>query len=170
MKGRVTAMLSHIRGTPPPPPQSQMIVFRVTTAETHEFCCVSSSPYGQPVHWFGRRTSECTGEHSKCKGCVDNWPQKWQGYLHVLYDCGKREAFLEITSTCFHLLVAKMADKQAWRGMRFRISRTKGGPRGRYLVDVLESRANPEELPVEKDPLPLLRKLWRAKKGPGHVS
>jgi len=163
-------MQATIRGAPPPPPQSVMIVYRVTGSESQEFVCVCSAPTGVFVHWHGRRSHECRRETGDCQGCRENWPSKWQGYLHVLSDMGRREGFLEITSTCYHLLQTKMPDKQAWRGMRFRISRTKGGPRGRYLVDVLEARVTSENLIAERDPVPLLRKLWGAKKSSGNGS
>lgn len=160
-------MSSTFRGAAPPAPQRRMIVHRVTTSETEEFCCVSVAPFGQWIHWFGRRSHECTQDRARCKGCQDNWPVKWKGYLHVLTDCGKTHAFLEITSTCFHLLEAQLPDKTNWRGIRFRLRRTKGGAKGRYLVEVLERRIPDEELPQEQDPLGTLRMLWRAKKGPG---
>jgi hypothetical protein len=63
-----------------------------------------------------------------------------------------------------------MATTQKLRGMRFRLSRTKGGARGRYLVNILEVPAPEEELPIERDPLQTLRFLWNAKKGPSHKS
>lgn len=161
-------MSSMIRGTPPPAATKRIMVYRVTTCETQQFVSLSVAPFGQPVHWFGRRSHECSAERGACKGCSDNWPTKWKGYIHVSCDAGRTTAFLEITATCYHLLESRIPKGTSWRGVQFRIGRTKGGAKGRYLVEVLERVIDANSLPEELDPLPTLRMLWRSKKGPGH--
>jgi len=155
-----------VRGAAPPASTRRMEVFRVTTAETSQFTCCCDAIFGQWVHWFGRRTHECRRDRGQCEGCSNNWPSKWKGYLHVVDPTCKHEGFLEVTATCWTLLVAQLPTTGNLRGIRFRLSRTKGGARGRYLVEVLESRHPESSLPEEKDPLNTLRFLWNAKKGP----
>jgi len=159
-------MAGMIRGAVPPAPQKRMEVFRVTTAETAQFTCCCSAIFGQWVHWFGRRSHECRQDKGECEGCRNNWPVKWKGYLHVIDPMGKHEGFLEVTATCWNLLMQQLQPKQTLRGVRFRLARTKGGAKGRYLVTVLETTATEESLPIERDPLTTLRFLWNAKKGP----
>ena len=45
------------------------------------------------------------------------------------------------------------------RGSIIKVSRTKGGPRGRYMIEVLERRIADDALPEERDPLQTLRML-----------
>jgi len=157
-------MAELIRGAVPPAPTTKMEVFRVTCAETTQFSVVSERVFGQMVHWYGRRSHECTGQANGCEGCRENWPIKWKGYLHVVDPMKRYEGFLEITPACWQLLDNQIIDKSTLRGIRFRISKTKGGPKGRYLVAVLEGREPHEVLPMERDPLPVLRVLWRSRK------
>lgn len=159
-------MSEFVRGAAPPAPRRRMEVFRVTTAETSQFTCLSPAIYGQWVHWFGRRTHECFQDRKDCEGCRNNWPVKWKGYLHVIDPSGRSEGFLEVTSTCWNLIHTQMQDGQRLRGLRFRLARTKGGAKGRYLVTILETPAMEKDLPEEKDPIQTLRFLWAAKKGP----
>jgi len=163
-------MADLVKGAEPPAPTRRMEVFRVTTAETTTFVCCSSAIFGQWVHWFGRRSHECRKDRGDCEGCRNNWPVKWKGYLHVMDPLGRSEGFLEVTATCWTLLVNQLPERQTLRGIRFRISRTKGGAKGRYLVNVLELKATEESLPIERDPLNTLRFLWNAKKGPSTAS
>jgi len=158
-------MTELIRGAAPPAPTKRMDVFRVTSAETTQFTCVSARIFGQMVHWHGRRSHECTKETGACEGCTSNWPVKWKGYLHVVDPLRRHEGFLEVTATCWQLLENLILDKDTLRGLRFRLSKTKGGPKGRYLVSVLEGRELSEILPIERDALPVLRQLWKSKLG-----
>jgi len=163
-------MSEFVRGAAPPAPTKRMEVFRVTTAETSQFTCCSTAIFGQWVHWFGRRSHECRQDRGECEGCRGNWPVKWKGYLHVTDPLGRSEGFLEVTATCWQLVVSQLAPGQTLRGLRFRLARTKGGARGRYLVTILENAASEETLPEERDPLQTLRYLWNAKKGPSQKS
>ena len=159
-------MQGFVRGATPPSSTKRMEVFRVTTAETAQFTCCSSAIFGQWVHWFGRRSHECKQDKGECEGCRNNWPVKWKGYLHVTDPIGRNEGFLEVTATCWNLLLQQLTPQQTLRGLRFRLARTKGGAKGRYLVTVLETLATEKDLPSERDPLTTLRFLWNAKKGP----
>jgi len=159
-------MPSNYDGSPPPVSQSRTLIVRVNTTQTQEFLVLSRVPYGQWIHWWGRRSHECVKDKAFCQKCADSWPDKWKGYLHCLTDCGRTECFLELTKTAIEAIEAKMIDGQGWRGMRVRISRTSGGAKGRYLIDLLEARADPEKIPQPRDPVDVLRYLWNAKKTP----
>jgi hypothetical protein len=163
-------MVDFVRGAAPPPPSKRMDVFRVTTSESAQFTCASESILGVEIHWYGRRSHECTQTaNGQCKGCAENWPKKWKGYLHVVDPLKRHEGFLEITATCWALFQSQLPPTSSLRGIRFRLSKTKGGAKGRYLVTVLESRECSESLPEERDALPVLRLLWNAKKNPGQT-
>lgn len=157
-------------GSAPPLPCAKFQVIRVTTAESQQFVCLSNVPYGQWVHWFGRRSHECVDDRgATCSHCRDNWPRKWKAYLHVL-TADRQQQFLEITAPAFRALETQMHDRTMWRGAIFQIRRTKGGPHGRYVCHVLERRVAEDELPEARDVLETLRMLWRAKKGPSQNS
>lgn len=158
-------MAQQIHGSPPPPLRGRMDVVRCTTSERQEFVVISDFPYGQYVHWFGRRSHECTAESGQCAGCTDNWPRRWKAYLHVFLANRRDQAFLEITHEAYAMLEARLPQGETWRGAIIRIHRTKGGPRGRYLVEVMERRELDSALPDARDPIGILRHLWRAKKG-----
>jgi hypothetical protein len=143
-----------------------MDVIRVTTTEPQMYIIVSTVPWGQWTHWFGRRSHECRRDSGTCEGCKDGWPEKWQAYLHVTRPERGWEGFLEMTATAWKILEAQIKDGTTVRGCIVRLSRTKGGAKGRYLIEVLERRIPEDDLPPAKDPMPTLRMLWRAKKGP----
>jgi hypothetical protein len=79
---------------------------------------------------------------------------------------GHWEGFLEITQTCWEMLCLQAPKGQDLRGMIFRVSKTKGGAKGRFVVSVLERRLDEAELLAEKDPLPTLEFLWSVKRQP----
>lgn len=154
-----------VRGALPPERKSRMEILRVTSQESHTFICYSRAVWGQFVHWHSRRTHECTQDKTKqCDGCRAGWPTKWKGYLHVQNLAASWIGFLEITDTAWRLIEGQLGDKKDLRGLRFRIARTKGGPKGRYLVEVYSDRIDPNVLPPEKDPYVTLRFLWSCKR------
>lgn len=157
-----------IDGAPPPSPVRRVNIVRVTTAESHQFVACCHVPYGQDVHWVRGRTQECTKQRGECKGCLAGWPWKWLGYIHCLTGAGYREeVFLEVTSTCYHLLEAQLPDRNTWRGIQFTVRKTKGGAKGRYIAEVLERKIESEKLPEKKCPRQTLFLLWNAKRFPG---
>lgn len=159
-----------VRGAPPPPRKIRYEVMRITSVEPLTLICLSRAIWGQPVHWFGRRTHECVAQRARCQGCEENWPAKWQGYLHVTRGGGDWQGFLEITATAWEILLSQAHQGKDLRGMMFRMGRTKGGAKGRYVIQVLERRLEEETLLKELDPYPTLQMLWRAKKGPSNNS
>lgn len=161
---------SLVRGSPPPPKKSKYDVIRIKSVEPVQLICLSRAIWGQPVHWFGRRSHECVSLRAKCLGCDENWPSKWQGYLHVCAGSNNWQGFLEVTATAWEMILQQAHVGKDLRGMIFRVGRTKGGAKGRYVVQVLERRIEEAELLKELDPYPTLQMLWRAKKGPSQNS
>lgn len=153
----------HFTGALPPDSPKRTSVHRVTTASAQQFVIYSRSIFGQWVHWYGNRSHQCTKEKSACNGCQRGWPSKWLGYLDVHNLMMDERQFLEITLTASKLLIRQAPEGKPLRGLQIRVSKTKGGPKGRYMIDVLPRVLDEPDMPVEKDPLPTLQFLWRAK-------
>ncbi len=154
-----------VRGSAPPAPRSILEIRRVKSTEPALYLCISETIFGQLVHWYGARTSECFADKKKvCDGCTKGWPTKWLGYLHVQQAGMDSTCFLEISNIAWHLILAQAPKGMSLRGMMFKIRKTKGGAKGRFLIDVLERRADEVMLPQEKDPYPVLKFLWSCKR------
>jgi len=156
-------MDSHYTGAPPPEVRPRTEIVRVTTSTAQQFTIFSKSIYGQNIHWYARRSHECTKDFKRCNGCDRNWPAKWLGYLHAWHLGEDKPCFIELTRTACDLLVRQAPEKEPLRGLQVRISKSRGGPKGRYHVEVLERRVADAQLPQERDPLTVLRFLWTCK-------
>ena len=156
-------METRITGTPPPKGDARTTVYRVTTAETQEFVIYSKSIFGQIIHWYGGRSHECTREWKACNGCQRSWPEKWLGYVHCFNTHRDEVCFLELTKTACNLLLRQAEPDQPLRGLRVRINKTKGGPKGRYMIATCFPRMREELLREEADPKPVLQFLWNCK-------
>jgi len=160
-------MPNNFAGSPPPAPAVRKDVVRITSAEATLFVSLSASFYGQWTHWAGGRTQECTKDrNAQCDGCRRGFPSKWKGYLHVTNGLGW-DGFLELTPTAAILLNEQAPKGESLRGLRFKIRRTKGGAKGRYIIEVLERRTEEESLQPSKDPYETLRFLWSCKRPSG---
>jgi hypothetical protein len=151
-------------GASPPAPRKKMDVIRITTVEPQQLIICSPTAYGKFVHWYGRRSHECLESPTTCRGCIEQWPVKWQGYLHVMRPGVVWQGFLEFTATAWELIVSQLPPGEDLRGVVIRVARTKGGAKGRYLIELLERRMDPDTLPKPADPLQTLRFLWGAKR------
>lgn len=156
-------MGSHVCGAEPPPGGNRHTVHRVTTAETQQFVIYSKSIFGQWIHWYGGRSHQCTKDKAACNGCLRGWPTKWLGYFDGHNVHADERVFVEITAAAFKLLDQQIPPGENCRGVRVRMAKTKGGPKGRYKIDVLPGRVSDETLPQEKDPLSVLQFLWKCK-------
>jgi hypothetical protein len=157
------------QGSAPPTSRAKGILLRVTTAETQQFAIISKSPYGQWVHWWGNRSHECKHDVGKCDGCSRGWPTRHKVILHVQTDVHGPDTFLEMTPAAWEKLAAQIPEGQSLRGTIFRMRRTKGGAKGRYLCEVLERVIADDQLPQAKDPKPLLVFLWSCKRPAGQT-
>jgi len=154
---------SHYAGANPPNRKARVDVVRVTTSEQQQFLILSRSIFGQYIHWYGNRSHECTEGKKECNGCSRGWPKKFLGYLHVQQFNRETDAFLELTHTACEKLIAQAHPGKSLRGTQVRLGKTKGGAKGRYLVEVLERVVSDETLMPEKDPLLTLQFLWHCK-------
>ena len=123
----------------------------------------STSVWGQWIHWYGRRSHECTSDKGQCNGCQRGWPKKWKGYLHVYRGNKYETAFLEITPFFVQMLDVQVPPPATLRGVQMYVSKTRGGAKGRFIIDVMERRLQEAELRVECDPRPVLQFLWNCK-------
>lgn len=155
-------MAGLVKGAQPPAPGAKAEVIRVKSTEPQTFVVCSDQVQGVWIHWVGR-SKECTMEKSgMCPGCDKGQTRKWKGYLHCIRGTGPTQVFLEITPDFTRSMAAQLDGKTALRGLIMRVSKTKGGAKGRYIVDLLERRHNVDTLPAGQDVLPTLLFLWKA--------
>lgn len=153
-----------VRGHLPPDPKRITEIRRVKNTQPVQYVCFSKSIFGQLIHWHSNRSHECTADRKACEGCKAGWACKWLGYLHVQAVGEDADVFLEITNIAFHKMDKQVPKGQNLRGIMFRISKTKGGARGRFLIEVLERRLEERELIEERDPAKVLKFLWSCKR------
>lgn len=146
-------------GPAPPSARNTKQVIRVTTQDKVHFIALSRKVYTCWIHWRGR-SIRCPGEDT-CDLCKNGVGKKWKGYIDVLHEHPPvYNAFLEITPVVGDMLKKLVDPLKGLRGLRFSVCKTKGGPKGRYLIDAMDRYANVENLQEEDSPLPLLEKLW----------
>jgi hypothetical protein len=156
-------MESHYTGAAPPAGSQRHTVHRVTTSQTQQFVIYSRAIFGQWIHWYGNRSHQCTKDKSACNGCTRGWPVKWLGYFDGYNIHADERVFVEITAAAYKLLDRQIPPGENCRGVQVRICKTKGGPKGRYKIEVLDRRVDDATLPQEKDPLDTLLFLWKCK-------
>lgn len=161
-------MAGRINGTPPPAPGPATQIVRVTTATPQKFVLLSSAVFGTHIHFYAKRSHECTAEKGECVKCRMNWPKKWKGYIHAVSVIDSKRVFIELTPSACNLLLGQAPIDEPLRGLMISISKTPGGAKGRYLVDWSGVRRDPVQLPPEEDPLPILRYLWNCKNPGGN--
>jgi hypothetical protein len=158
-------MAEFFRGAAPPPSQTKVEVIRVKGTDTQTFFVLSRQIFGVEIHWLLGRSVECTKSKGGCKGCEGAAPSKWKGYLHVVPGFDREKTvFLELTPAAVERLSLLAAGLQDLRGLILQIGKSRGGARGRYVVQVQERRIPDAELPAESDPYPTLQFLWNCKK------
>lgn len=159
-------MSSHLVGASWNKPGPRVPIIRVTGTEKQRFTIVSPACFGQRIHWHGNRSHECVKDFKAvCEGCEKGWAEKWKGYLDAIrwHTSIEERCFLEITWRAYELIVQLAEKDQSLRGLVIGVAKTKGGAKGRYLIEVQERRIVEANLPQPADPLPILRKLWLSK-------
>lgn len=158
--------MKHVAGPMVPKTGPRLPIIRITATQSTRFVSLSPQIHGQLIHWKWGRSHQCHGSPDDCEGCRGRWPQRWKGYLYCLQYVGKHEpCFIELTSTAAELLLKPCQELPHLRGVCFDISKTKGGPKGRFIINVQE-RVMPEtEISVypPMDVMPILIGLWKAK-------
>jgi hypothetical protein len=150
-----------IRGTPPPKKIGlELEVVRIVSTEIRLYVLLSTAPWGSFFHWAGG-SIPCTGDPEECERCKKLVPRKWRGYIHALEQHGTstREVILELTHSALATLDLSLAMRE-YRGSMVQLRKTKGGAKGRFLIDVLDRRVTDQTLPADRDPAPVLKKLW----------
>jgi hypothetical protein len=151
-------------GSAPPASKTKREIVRVTTAERQTFIVYSSAVYGQWIHYMNGRSVECVSDRGECKHCATPSERRWKGYIDAWRVETSERVFLEFTRQCFDLIAASLDEGDELRGSRLRIWKTKGGAKGRYLVENLRyQRANTEDLPRGEDPVEILKFLWNCR-------
>lgn len=158
-------MSERYKGSLPPAPSEKKEVERVLTSESIQYVCLSAAFWGQWVHWHMGRSQECSKHTTKaCDGCSCGAPTKFKAYLYVMRPPDPEPRFLELTDTAARKLEYATAGRATLRGSMFKIRRTKGGPKGRYIVEVQERVIDATTLPADHDPINTLRFLWTCKR------
>ena len=158
-------MESRITGSQPPKRVATSQVLRCLDTNVHQYTILSTSVWGQLIHFSHGRSSECLADMGDCQRCADNQPQKWLGYLDVIDHHENCRGFLELTATAAHLLINQVPKGENLRGLVVRMNRTRGGKKGRFVIHVLERREAVEKLPDDANPIHTLRFLWNCKPG-----
>jgi len=162
-------MAGRIRGALPPNSSVRTQIVRVKGTEMQTFTILSTAIFGQDIHWYGNRSHQCTKEQGDCLGCNRAWPAKWKGYLHcVHWQSAEEPVFLELTKDAYIRLEKFAPERQSFRGLVVQVSKSKGGARGRYILNVLPREVPETELLPEEDPFPILRFLWNVKNSNGN--
>lgn len=163
-------MTERIRGSAPPKPGPSCQIVRVTTVTRQSFVCLSNALFGTEIHWYASRSHECTADKGQCERCARNWPRKWKGYIHAVSLSDNVRVFVELTPDASNKLLNAAPQDEPLRGLKVHLSKTKGGPKGRYIVEVQFGRVDPATLPAEEDPLKILRYLWNVKNSAGNIN
>lgn len=146
----------------PPRLSGRIWVTRVTDTTNHQFTILSEKVHGYLTHWTGETTIKCLNHDEECPSCkVGKFPQRWKGYLHVRDEAKDQEVFLEIPPNGFPEFKIRTDNGQSLRGKRFTCHRTKGGPKGKLVVQFLAvDWNNKATLPKAIDPEATLLQLW----------
>lgn len=151
-------------GSQPPARVKRGKILKILNSTPKQLVCLSVSPYGQWTHWFGGRSDECKQDYAKCVGCQKGWPSRFKVYLHVAAPGEGRFTWVELTREAIDTLTDQIPQATSLRGVQFRISKTKGGAHGRFLIEVLERVIPESELDESLDPKELLNFLWSCKR------
>lgn len=147
-------------GPEPPPVGPESEVVRVTTTAVQNFVLIAKVPKAVNIHWTGTRSAECTHADGYCELCEKRSKKKYKVYIDAIRLSDNVRVFLELTQTAWNMLNNQLFDNEDCRGRYVAISKGAGGPRGKYVVLVTSTRVPGSTLPDEKDPLPILRRLW----------
>jgi len=153
----------------PEVPGIEVEVIRITSTENRIFCLCSTMPWVSWWHWGGK-SLRCT-DNLECDRCKTGIPRKIRGYIHAIEFLGtaKREVIIELTHTAMVMIDVALCG-QPHRGCMVLMKKTKGGKHGRFVIDVKTQRIDAATLPDERDPEPLMLKLWafnERRDGPG---
>lgn len=149
-----------LRDDTPPAPGPSFEVVRLRANQQLYFTAVADVIRGFWTHWSAGSTVQCFGSEQGCALCESQTPRRWKGYLHIVWaDRKPREGFLELTPVAVECIKAQTMQGMSLRGWRFRIQRGNGN-RAHLKVELHEPLPDLSGLPVQRDPLATLQKLW----------
>lgn len=153
-------------GPEPPKFEKRREILKITSPIAMQFVIISHRPYAVIYHWINGRSQQCRAAFGDCEGCQAGSRQKWCCYLHAFSwgATATEECFIEISASASQALQRLTEGRESLRGTIVSLARTKGGIKGKYLVDVKERVIPSEELPEVQKPDSLLKKLWAAKR------
>lgn len=139
-------------------------IVRISSTVPIRCVCISSAPWSVITHWRNGRSERCHGDAQDCQGCRESVPLRWRGYLHVIVPPGKDAVFVELSENATREILFQFAHRDSLRGCMFGISKTKGGLRGRFIVEPMERMVDISTLPPEETPASTLNFLWSIKR------
>lgn len=139
-------------------------IVRISSTVPMKCVCVSSAPWSVITHWRKGRSERCGGDAADCEGCRQSVPLRWRGYLHVIVPPGKEAVFIELSENAVKEILFAFNHRDSLRGCMFGISKTKGGLRGRFIVEPMERVVEESTLPPEETPAATLNFLWSLKR------
>jgi hypothetical protein len=148
-----------------PPRLGRIItIIRIGESEVRTFAVLSTRLFGVYTHWSGEgrngRTIRCHSDARKCKGCKQEMPRRWKGFLCVSSVEGKGKAFLELTPYAADLFMESLKDRIDARGMLIAVKRERKSLRSPLLIEHIGEYGGVETLPPQADPEPTLIRLW----------
>ena len=146
------------RDDSPPRPGPEMEIKRLRANQSLSVTLLSAL-WGVWTHWNGRCSEPCYKDHKKCAGHRKGYPRRWKGYIHAIDHASREEIFVELTPLACQCLLRQLGSATRLRGQVVRIKRL-GGDRARLEVFVMPPHPEHLQLPKEKDPYPILAKLW----------
>jgi hypothetical protein len=151
-------------GPPPPIKQKRIDIVNVKDQTVRTYTIISERPYSIIYHWVNGRSQSCRRGFGTCECQERQLQDKWAAYLHAICWITNEEVFIELSEKAVWMLMTLCNNRESLRGSVIKLSRTKGGVRGRYIVDMLERIVPSEDLPDVKFPDELLKRLWAAKR------
>jgi len=152
-----------VKRSPRPATRQRVAIFRLDAGKSVTFDLIGTQIHGFDCHWDsrGNRTVECEKpENPDCPGCLGGWPERWRGYIDCLNRSLKERGFLELTPEAALRLETEVGGPERLRGAVVTLTRGRAKT-SRITVQLMGFRESTlGELPLEKDPEPMLRVFY----------
>jgi hypothetical protein len=148
-----------VEGAPPPKTVGlEYEVTRIISSTPRQFVVLADKAFGAWFHWKGR--SVRCAKPEPCERCLAS-EAKWRCYVHAIELLGAltKSVIIELTLPAIALVEIQLSN-QPLRGTQVKLSKTKGGKHGRFVVEVLPKRISTATLPVAHDVATTMNKLW----------
>jgi hypothetical protein len=153
-------------GAPRPKNGPRFLLVQLKKGQSIDAVLLSRKYTGFATHWdlgAGQkgRSQRCTKDDGECDGCDRKLPSRWKGAIHAYCFYRKEEVFIELQPTTAEALDLGVPAGEDLRGRRVRLKRGEKGDKTRVFVEWLIWQGNVDELPDERDPLPVMQTLWQ---------